>query len=505
MARVNVIFDGVSRGAVAAAQQTRVAIDGVSTSADHSTGKVSRWGGTLGALAKGGAITAAIGGAALLTKGLFASVDAAKEAQSAQTRLKSALENAGVSWDKHSAAIDQAIQKTSKLAGLDDEELSDAFAKLVRTTGDVTKATEGMNLAADIARARNISLEQATGVVEKAMIGQTRGLKAVGVELEKGMTSTEALERAQIKFAGSAQKASGDAQVAQDKLGVAFENLQEKVGTRLVPVITRLTLKLVDLVDWTERNWPKIDATIDASMKVIVPIIDTMVDRIKAIATTITGVVHVIQGIKDGDWSLVWQGMKEVVTGTIANIVASFVALPAKILGALSAKAFSGLSAIGVWIKNAVLSGLEGIGNGVLSMIQGAINSAIGLLNSAIGAYNAIPIAPNIPKVSPVGGSSSGGGGAADYPGRRALGGPVEAGFPYLVGEHGPELMVPSAAGRIVPNHRLPASVPAAAEMSLTIVVQGNTLLGSDSAMAAELARRVEPELRRLISYQADR
>ena len=34
----------------------------------------------------------------------------------------------------------------------------------------------------------------------------------------------------------------------------------------------------------------------------------------------------------------------------------------------------------------------------------------------------------------------------------RASGGPVSAGAPYLVGEAGPELFVPSSAGSIVPN-----------------------------------------------------
>ena len=37
-------------------------------------------------------------------------------------------------------------------------------------------------------------------------------------------------------------------------------------------------------------------------------------------------------------------------------------------------------------------------------------------------------------------------------PTRRAMGGPVAAGQPYTVGERGPELFVPSAAGSIVPN-----------------------------------------------------
>ena len=39
--------------------------------------------------------------------------------------------------------------------------------------------------------------------------------------------------------------------------------------------------------------------------------------------------------------------------------------------------------------------------------------------------------------------------------GKRAAGGPVGAGLPYLVGERGPELIVPRSAGTVIPNHAL--------------------------------------------------
>lgn len=47
--------------------------------------------------------------------------------------------------------------------------------------------------------------------------------------------------------------------------------------------------------------------------------------------------------------------------------------------------------------------------------------------------------------------------GGAGYgpPGPRASGGPVSAGMPYIVGEQGPELMVPSSNGNIIPNSRI--------------------------------------------------
>jgi phage-related minor tail protein len=44
--------------------------------------------------------------------------------------------------------------------------------------------------------------------------------------------------------------------------------------------------------------------------------------------------------------------------------------------------------------------------------------------------------------------------------GTRANGGPVSGGSPYLVGERGPELFMPSGSGTIVPNHMLANNTP---------------------------------------------
>jgi hypothetical protein len=37
----------------------------------------------------------------------------------------------------------------------------------------------------------------------------------------------------------------------------------------------------------------------------------------------------------------------------------------------------------------------------------------------------------------------------------RAVGGPVSANSPYIVGEKGPEMFVPSGSGTIIPNHSM--------------------------------------------------
>jgi hypothetical protein len=41
---------------------------------------------------------------------------------------------------------------------------------------------------------------------------------------------------------------------------------------------------------------------------------------------------------------------------------------------------------------------------------------------------------------------------------KRAMGGPVNAGQPYIVGEKGPEIVVPGQSGTVIPNHRIGGS-----------------------------------------------
>ena len=53
------------------------------------------------------------------------------------------------------------------------------------------------------------------------------------------------------------------------------------------------------------------------------------------------------------------------------------------------------------------------------------------------------------------GGGGFGGAIASFFGGGRAVGGPVRKGTPYLVGEQGPELIVPRSAGTVVPNGQI--------------------------------------------------
>jgi len=55
-----------------------------------------------------------------------------------------------------------------------------------------------------------------------------------------------------------------------------------------------------------------------------------------------------------------------------------------------------------------------------------------------------------------------------------AKGGPVSGGRPYLVGEMGPELFVPAAAGNIIPSSQTAAMVGGGATYNINVTTYGD-------------------------------
>ena len=82
---------------------------------------------------------------------------------------------------------------------------------------------------------------------------------------------------------------------------------------------------------------------------------------------------------------------------------------------------------------------------------------------------------------------------------QRAKGGPVKGGSPYIVGEKGPELFVPSSSGNIVPNDAM-----GGANIVVNVDASGSSVEGDEAqsrelgnmlaaAIQAELVRQKRP------------
>ena len=233
--------------------------------AERRTSRTSRALGT-GFKVAGAAAAAGLG---LAVVGLKKSIDAAREAEVSQRRMEAQLKASGISYRAHAKEIDATIQKHSRLAAIDDEELQASFTRLVGQTKNVDSAMRLMGTATDVARGRNISLEAATNLVAKAQMGQTGALRRLSIEAPKVTTAVDRLKatnddytQAQLRaaqaadktaqgqrniaalqqrFGGQARAYGESAAAAQERFQIAVENLQEAIGARLLPILASVT------------------------------------------------------------------------------------------------------------------------------------------------------------------------------------------------------------------------------------------------------------------------
>jgi hypothetical protein len=74
----------------------------------------------------------------------------------------------------------------------------------------------------------------------------------------------------------------------------------------------------------------------------------------------------------------------------------------------------------------------------------------------------------------------------------RAEGGPVSAGTPYVVGERGPELIIPSRNGIVVPNNQINRG---SYTLNAPITIYGN----ADGGVLDQFESRLQSSLNRLV------
>ena len=98
----------------------------------------------------------------------------------------------------------------------------------------------------------------------------------------------------------------------------------------------------------------------------------------------------------------------------------------------------SAFDTAGSWLAN--------VGTDLINGLIGGINAAINTIDSNIPSILGHKLFPSIPDIPKIGG--------------RAAGGPIDAGVPYIVGELGPELIVPRGAGDVINNATLRSLPP---------------------------------------------
>lgn len=232
-ANLTVIVAGDPRSLERALKRAGASTDKFAKDSERATKRTAKAHAGMGKAIAGGLALGAGG----LAVGLKSLTDAAAESEKSTVRMRAQLRASGLSYDKYGERIDRVIQKQSQLAALDDEDLQDAFTNIVRTTGDVSRSLELVAVASDLARGKQMDVAKAGEIVAKVAGGNVGILSRYGITVEKGATATEALALLQRKFSGQAADYGKSNASAMDRWAVSSENLKEKLGSALLPVL----------------------------------------------------------------------------------------------------------------------------------------------------------------------------------------------------------------------------------------------------------------------------
>lgn len=194
-------------------------LKGLETNVKATAGRIN---GALGAIGVGFSIAALVG----MSK-------AAGEDARAFGVMANAIKNATSATDEQIKAADDYIQRLSMQTGITDDELRPAMQILASTYGDVTQAQNALGVAADLAAYKGITAEQAAQALAKAHKGSFTALEKL-VPAIKG--AADPLAELQKLTEGSAEAAANSDPWA--RLNIIFENLQETIGTYLLPYLS---------------------------------------------------------------------------------------------------------------------------------------------------------------------------------------------------------------------------------------------------------------------------
>jgi hypothetical protein len=176
----------------------------------------------------------------VLANELEEATKAAVEDRKSQELLALAMINTGNATDATVKSAEASIAKMQIQAGIADDKLRPAFQKLFIATGDVTQSNKLMQIALDASAATGKDLETVTQAMAKSLAGNDAALAKLIPSL-KG--SKNPIEEMGAAFKGASSEAAN--LDPYQRMQVIFGEIQERIGTALLPVLDDLAAWLM--------------------------------------------------------------------------------------------------------------------------------------------------------------------------------------------------------------------------------------------------------------------
>jgi hypothetical protein len=226
---------------------------GSMVTAGEEVGKKTGGGFTKGF--KAVAATAAAAGAVSFLKG---SVDAAKEAEQSQTQLADAFTKFPKLADTSQQALQGLNEGLMNKTRFDDDAIASGQATLAQFDLTGKQIEQLTPLLADYAAKTGTDLPTAAEQLGKAMLGNGKALKSVGIDFKDagsvGANFDQVMTGLNEKVAGFGEKEGKTAAGQAEILANQFGEIQEQVGGALLPVLTDLGTKLLEIIGFVKEN-----------------------------------------------------------------------------------------------------------------------------------------------------------------------------------------------------------------------------------------------------------
>lgn len=182
-------FEETALAADAAGKKAEGALDDVGEKFDEASGHGSSFVSKIGELGK--AFTLAGGAGLVAVAGI--SVKLAEEFDQAKAQYDVATKNNGETTKAANAVLSQNIALMQQ-SGFTDTDTAASMAVLARSGENLTEQHKTLGVAADLARAKNISLADATTMLTQAQQGNQKALKTLGINQDLGSAKAKTLE-----------------------------------------------------------------------------------------------------------------------------------------------------------------------------------------------------------------------------------------------------------------------------------------------------------------------
>jgi hypothetical protein len=419
--------------------------------------------------------------AALAGLGIVA-VDAVKafmEDDKAAQLLATSLRNTTGATDSQIASVEKFITQTSIAAAVADDELRPAFDKLVRGTGDVTKAQDLMNLALDISAGTGKDLGAVSDALSKAFNGQLGPLKkldpALAGLIANGATADEVFAALGDTFKGAASTSANTASGKMKSFTIQMGEFKESIGAAVFPIVDKLLPAFKSVADFVTNN-----TTLVVTLGAVIGGLAVAIIAVNAATTAWAATTKAAAAIQAAFNAIMAANPIFLIGAAIVAVIAILVLLQKefgifdgviRVVGAAFGAVWGAIKSVFDWVKNnwplilAVITGPFGLAiafvvkfkddiMGVFSLIYNGIKATMGFVADVISApfkaaFRAVASLWNntigklsfkVPSWVPgIGGS---GFDVPDIP-MLAEGGIVTGPTLAMIGEAGPEAVIP--------------------------------------------------------------